>query len=430
MEIFVPVLVLLIGLSFIWFLITGIIVIVTGRDISIGDLPGFIMKRRTYDNSREEYHNILLNRFRYYQKLPDELRPRFLRRVSDFAATREFTGHESITLTTEHKVLISASAVQLTFGLDKYLLEHFRRVILYPKEYFSRQGGNYHKGEVNIQGAIILSMEDFFYGLDTDNDGINLGIHEMAHALQLELFLQEDYENFFGSYYIKWQQEAEKERLAIADQTDGLLRDYAGTNMAEFFAVCAENFFERPKEFKAMKPELYQRFSILLNQDPADATSLIIPPRVKLSEENSIPVDPGKLLYQSGFPTSNVWLETAIMLFYIIIISLVSKNILVPIMLCGSLGAIAILRLTAIKRLILYENYLLVRPVIFPFFRGSSYDYKRIIQLSMHAPKAEMVLISYFTNGSIRQKGYSFSDNEKGSNRILEILTAKGVIIR
>jgi Mlc titration factor MtfA (ptsG expression regulator) len=151
MEIVVPILVLFIGISFIWFVITGIIVILTGKDISIGDLPGLILKRRAFDNSRDEYLNILISKFNYYKKLPDDLRPRFLRRVSNFITTREFVGNNGIVVTTEHKVLISDSAVQLTFGLDKYLLEHFSRVIVYPKEYFSTKGRTYHKGELNIQ---------------------------------------------------------------------------------------------------------------------------------------------------------------------------------------------------------------------------------------------------------------------------------------
>ncbi|MEP4532261.1 MAG: zinc-dependent peptidase, partial [Cyclobacteriaceae bacterium] len=45
-------------------------------------------------------------------------------------------------------------------------------------------------------------------------------------------------------------------------------RAYGGVSQAEFFAVAVENFFERPKEFKAYHSVLYQTMCKLLKQDP------------------------------------------------------------------------------------------------------------------------------------------------------------------
>ena len=53
------------------------------------------------------------------------------------------------------------------------------------------------------------------------------------------------------------------------DGTSAFLRSYAGTNVAEFFAVATETFFTRPIELAERKPELYEVFAAFYRQDPA-----------------------------------------------------------------------------------------------------------------------------------------------------------------
>ena len=47
------------------------------------------------------------------------------------------------------------------------------------------------------------------------------------------------------------------------------LRDYAKSNIHEFWAVCVEHFFEAPVQFKEQLPELYIAMCNVLNQDMA-----------------------------------------------------------------------------------------------------------------------------------------------------------------
>jgi Mlc titration factor MtfA (ptsG expression regulator) len=57
---------------------------------------------------------------------------------------------------------------------------------------------------------------------------------------------------------------------AVREGTGGrILRDYAGTNAAEFFAVATETFFTRPIELADQKPDLYELFQNFYRQDPA-----------------------------------------------------------------------------------------------------------------------------------------------------------------
>ncbi len=48
-----------------------------------------------------------------------------------------------------------------------------------------------------------------------------------------------------------------------------VLRPYAGTNPAEFFAVATEVFFNRPLDVRQHEPALYSELQAFYRQDPA-----------------------------------------------------------------------------------------------------------------------------------------------------------------
>lgn len=172
-------------------------------------------------------------------------------------------------VTDEMKVLVGACAVQLTFGYKPLKLASFPKIILYPSQYYSKYTKRTHKGEVNIKGAIVLSWEDFLHGYKIPDDGINLGIHEMAHAIKLEDAIQdEEYAFMDHDSIIEFHKISTKEFNRIRRGEKSFIRSYAGTNREEFFAVCTEQFFEQPFEFKEQLPELYEALKNLLNQDP------------------------------------------------------------------------------------------------------------------------------------------------------------------
>tara|TARA_Y100000817_G_C16806006_1_gene521946 strand:- start:752 stop:1255 length:504 start_codon:yes stop_codon:yes gene_type:complete len=102
-----------------------------------------------------------------------------------------------------------------------------------------------------------------------NDEGLNLGLHEMAHALQLENIIMNDEFDFMDSGTIKvWQNLAIQEIERIKSGEATFFREYAATNHAEFFAVAVENFFERPKEFSTHNYALYKTLTELLQQDP------------------------------------------------------------------------------------------------------------------------------------------------------------------
>ncbi len=215
--------------------------------------------------------DILQKYFRYYQKLSPDNKAVFEKKVVRFLYSKRFIPRNVAEVTIEAKVLIAASAVQLTFGLPNVYLRHFHTILVYPNDYYSSITKRFHKGEVNpLFGIIVLSWQSFIDGYIYANDSFNVGLHEMAHALRLENIVRnEEYQFFDEELMEKLDRFARNYCNTTTPDGDGFIRAYACTNVHEFFSVAVENFFERPVDFKNTLPELYDILRKLLNQDPA-----------------------------------------------------------------------------------------------------------------------------------------------------------------
>jgi Mlc titration factor MtfA (ptsG expression regulator) len=218
----------------------------------------------------ERYKEILQKYFSYYQQLSSENKSKFEKKVTQFIYSKRFIPRQVDEVTIEAKVLIAASAVQLTFGLPNVYLRVFNKILVYPNDYYSSITRRYHKGEVNPRfGIIVLSWQSFIDGYIEPNDSRNLGLHEMAHALRFENMIRsEDYPPFHSELLERFDEYSHRvcSDPEFAGQT--FFRPYACTNEHEFFSVAVENFFERSKDFKEGLPELYQILTELLAQDP------------------------------------------------------------------------------------------------------------------------------------------------------------------
>ena len=217
-----------------------------------------------------EIEGILARYFSYYQQLPMSQKKIFMKRVMHFIQQKQFIPRGFKPVTLEMKVMISASAVQLTFGLPEVSLSHFRRILIYPDDYYSTITRRYHKGEVNPRlQAIVLSWRSFVEGCADVTDARNLGLHEMAHALELENMIEnEEYQFFPTQVQQRWKQLAPYCIESIKRGETDFFREYAATNVREFFAVAVEYFFENSAEFQRQHLELYEVLVSLLNQNP------------------------------------------------------------------------------------------------------------------------------------------------------------------
>ncbi len=210
----------------------------------------------------------LFDQIHFYKHLTPTQRKSFDHRTKRFLNTRVFLAREGVDLTDEMKLLISATAVQLTFGLRSYMMREFARIIVYPRAYFSKVGQNYHKGEVNPDGVVVLSWEDFAEGIRIPDDNLNLGIHEFAHVLALQRLQNRAFKDrVFKAAFDKLMANLENPLFRLSMQKRVGLRKYALTNPMEFFAVATEAFFENPVALYASNPVLYDLFAQMYNLD-------------------------------------------------------------------------------------------------------------------------------------------------------------------
>lgn len=221
--------------------------------------------------AKGKVHAILQKFFPYYQSLDEKRKKEFLIRVETFLFIKSFIARGMVK-SEEINVLIAATAAQISFGLSSFELFTFNKIIVYPDKYFSEIRGRYHKGEVNVEhGLVVLSANNFLQGIKDPNDGINLGLHEFSHALNIDAYKTRQMS--FIQYFDEWQYYAEQEMDRIGKDEIHFLRAYAGTNLQEMFAVCTENFFERPQTFKQELPVLYGCLVKIYQQDPSKAVN-------------------------------------------------------------------------------------------------------------------------------------------------------------
>jgi len=221
------------------------------------------------------YRELLEKYFHYYKSLSPENKKRFEQKLCHFIYQKQFIPRGMKEVPLEMVVFIAAVAVQLTFGLSTVYLRHFRKILIYPDDYYSNITKRYHKGEVNPAfGIIVLSWRNLMEGFIDHQNAINLGLHEMAHALRLENVIRNDEYDFFDPTLLERLDEwCHKVCYSAESLESTFFRPYACTNTHEFFSVAVENFFERPHQFRDEMPDLYLIMVGLLNQDPIQMNS-------------------------------------------------------------------------------------------------------------------------------------------------------------
>jgi len=211
----------------------------------------------------------------YFGKLGDANKQRFLKRVYNFKKGKSFH-FQGLNPSEEVEILISAAAVQVSFGLKNYRLPFFKEIYILSDAYQALNAQEMFIGHVSPSG-IYISWKHFVQGFANYNDGVNVALHEMAHALHHENFIQET--------GIDWDFRQDFDKLpsifgplmtqAIVERRS-YLRGYAFTNFHEFWAVSVEYFFENPQELKDNLPQLYAILCDTLNQDPLHLDELVV----------------------------------------------------------------------------------------------------------------------------------------------------------
>ena len=222
--------------------------------------------------SKQQFIQSELSKINYYRNLSVTGKNYFYHRTVVFMLNKKFFG-DGIPLSDEIKIYISASAVQLTFRIRGFYIEHIQLIRVFPGAVWSQLAQHEVKGLTTGGGVMWLSWDDIKKGFQFPEDGINLGIHEMAHAFKLSLRC----EQYDGGHYCSainlWRTNAATAFQRLRSDEENFFRSYGGTNMEEFWAVNVECFFEKPEEFMHLYPEIYFSLCRVFNQNPINTNS-------------------------------------------------------------------------------------------------------------------------------------------------------------
>jgi Mlc titration factor MtfA (ptsG expression regulator) len=201
----------------------------------------------------------------YFTLLETDQQQIFIKRLRKFMQRKNFIIHDTSGFK-EMPILISAAAIQLSFGLKKYLLPIFREIHIYPDEFV-----NYHQSLRIVIGnvsnnRINISWKHFLDGFKLP-DGVNVGLHEMAHAYHYQNFAAlDDMDEHFIEGYNAFEERSRTALLYELSSLSTLYTLYGLSNEQEFWAESVELFFEKTVELKALDKSLYQIISNTLNQ--------------------------------------------------------------------------------------------------------------------------------------------------------------------
>lgn len=219
------------------------------------------------DFSEELIRKVLIKHFPFFNNLLHPDQDKFIGRLKRFIRSKIFVIHD-IKGYREMPILISASAIQLTFGLQKFLLPHFTIIQIYPQEFIAMEPMRVLIG--NVSGNTInIAWKQFLEGYKNKTEKSNVGLHEMAHALYFQNVETDEYidKSFKDSYH---------HFISLGDKiferekhiSIGLYSNYATRNFQEFWAESIEIFFQSPDKMQNHYPDMYRLICDLLCQDP------------------------------------------------------------------------------------------------------------------------------------------------------------------
>jgi len=222
--------------------------------------------RNRFQNIPDTWHNLLLSHVLFYKKLPFKNQQLHFREKMSFFLSE--THVESINFKLEELdvVLVAASAVIPVFYFEDWSYTNLTTVLIYPDHFnedleFDGENRNIAGlvGSGRFENQMILSRKALHVGFDNKTDKGNTAIHEFVHLIDKMDGRVDGIPKVLlsHSYAIPWLKLVHDKMEAINNNTSDI-RNYAGTNQEEFFAVASEYFFERPKLFRRKHPKLHK----------------------------------------------------------------------------------------------------------------------------------------------------------------------------
>ena len=231
------------------------------------------------ENFPAAWRQLLSERVAFYLSLTGAERIRFERQVQVFLASTRITGVQTEVDDTT-RLLVAASALIPVFGFPDWEYRNLGEVLVVPDAWTMEKAPNQETKP--LQGTLLGSVQGFQnqhymrlskasleQGFRDGTDRQNVGIHEFAHLLdEADGVIDGLPKAALPPRLLQaWAAVMQREIAAIqAGKSE--INPYAATNEAEFFAVVAEYFFERPEKLQEHHPELYELLGRAFRQNP------------------------------------------------------------------------------------------------------------------------------------------------------------------
>ena len=230
----------------------------------------------------ESWGPMLEANFEHWRLLDADELERMQYLVAKFFHDTTWEAANGFELTDPIRVLISAQASMLLLGLELDEFPLLTSVIVHPSTVVQRgersTGGSVRSsspqmllGQAHYRGPVLLSWSATRRGARFPQRGENVVYHEFAHQLDMIDGIT-DGTPPLGDEQARerWVEVCTTAYDSVRADRSEVLRPYAGTNPAEFFAVATEVFFNRPDALQLHEPELYGELVGFYGQDPAE----------------------------------------------------------------------------------------------------------------------------------------------------------------
>lgn len=288
---------------------TGLLVTVIGGLFFVGGfliLRPIVLRAAQREARREglrpippEWFALLQRSIPVTRRVSDQDRTHLLQASRELIATRRWEGCGGLELNPDMQLIIAAQAALLTLRIPGEPFPGLREILVYPHTFVPRRVCDPRKwlaaanparpspelGESWSGGTIVLAWDAALAGAGNPEDGRNVVFHEFAHELAFEhhlapagVTLQAGWGQLAQPHAgvvdpDAWRRvlEGSYERLCakLERRESSTLDQYAATNLAEFFAVATEAFFERAEDLVREFPLLYEQLRRFYRQDPA-----------------------------------------------------------------------------------------------------------------------------------------------------------------
>lgn len=206
----------------------------------------------------------LQQRVPFYRQLNESEKSAFEERVAGFLSQVRITGVKT-RIEDIDRTLIAASAIIPIFNFPGWEYRNLHEVLLYPDSFdyeYKQEGDGRHilgmVGSGAMNHVMILSQFELRQAFINETGKSNTALHEFVHLLDKtdgeidgipEALMDK-------KYIVPWLQLMQEGIKNIYNNRSDI-NPYGATNQAEFLAVAAEYFFERPDLLKEKHPELY-----------------------------------------------------------------------------------------------------------------------------------------------------------------------------